>query len=162
MLSQQNQRASKHAGSVDELQGKRFKILVVGDPGVGKTRFVNMFCRKNKEQASFNNYITIQTRQVKVNTDGTTPLVDPKRRTAMFGGETSSEKPQNSTAGREIAETNEEKAENDGGMPASDEKSEAPTVVGDHECSIKLHLFDPGVPDGLTAQSIVTHRQKKD
>lgn len=38
----------------------------------------------------------------------------------------------------------------------SDEKSEAPTVVGDHECSIKLHLFDPGVPDGLAGASKVS------
>jgi len=42
----------------------------------------------------------------------------------------------------------------------SDDKSEAPTVVGEHECSIKLHLFDPGVPDGLTGASKAKTNQK--
>ena len=93
----------------------------------------------------------IHTRQVKVNKDGTTPLVDPKYQTAVFGASGSQGRIASHHGSEATQEVHSQKEESKI-TATQDIKSEATSTIGDHECGIKLHLFDPGLPESMSGK----------
>ena len=63
----------------EPLNGKRLKIMVVGNKGIGKTTLVHKFCKVSHNEDKVENQIAIYSQSIYVNTSNHLPKESPSQ-----------------------------------------------------------------------------------